>query len=350
MKVIILGASGKSSLFPTPVALSRQPPAEPGLPLLAINVLTPDAGFVAFPIAQAFARAGHIVYGTTRSAENAKALARDEILPIVCDATNDEGRALWGKEAETADLSEYYTAAREARGSISSISPIGAIRLVDVEAHFPVIDAIPSTTGAAPALATFKYASAISDGRPVGAKITYIYTAGAAAWTSDTQPHSGRVGLTTWRWGVEKEVLSSESAGRTSSALRVLVLAKSTRYAARFPLHTSHSTLHAPHSFAGDRIGIGLVVTMELNAYSLVGNAVNGIVIRPTLLYGKAGSLYSLFYFHAALAAAQKGEPFEAVAHPDFRLANIHPDDLADLYLRVGERVRESLVAGRRRC
>ncbi|GFZ47799.1 hypothetical protein JCM24511_05546 [Saitozyma sp. JCM 24511] len=211
------------------------------------------SGFIAFPIAQAFARAGHIVYGTTRSAENAKALARDEILPIVCDATNDEGRALWGKEAETADL---------------------------------IIDAIPSTTGAAPALATFKYASAISDGRPVGAKITYIYTAGAwtqsrgpaglAAWTSDTQPHSGRVGLTTWRWGVEKEVLSS--------------------------------------------------------------NAVNGIVIRPTLLYGKAGSLYSLFYFPAALAAAQKGETFEAVAHPDLRLANIHPDDLADLYLRVGER------------
>jgi hypothetical protein len=103
-----------------------------------------------------------------------------------------------------------------------------------------VIDAIPSTTGAAPALATFKHASAISDRRPVGAKITYIYTAGAwtqsrgpaglAAWTSDTQPHSGRVGLTTWRWGVEKEVLSSESAGRTAHSA---------------PHRTPHSTFHS---------------------------------------------------------------------------------------------------------
>lgn len=231
-----------------------------------------------------------------------------------------------------------------------------------------VIDAIPSTTGAAPALATFKYASAISDGRPVGAKITYIYTAGAwtqsrgpaglAAWTSDTQPHSGRVGLTTWRWGVEKEVLSSESTTGT----RKLDVSRST-LRAQHTLHTSRST-HAPHSFAGDRIGIAVVVVIESNANPRIGNAVNGIVIRPTLLYGKAGSLYSLFYFPAALAAAQKGETFEAVAHPDLRLANIHPDDLADLYLRVGERVRgnsslasgrgrvesDVVVAGRRRC
>ncbi len=35
-------------------------------------------GFIGFPAAQAFVRAGHIVYGQTRSAAKAKQLAAEE--------------------------------------------------------------------------------------------------------------------------------------------------------------------------------------------------------------------------------------------------------------------------------
>ena len=35
-------------------------------------------GFIGFPAAQAFVRAGHIVYGQTRSASKAKQLATEE--------------------------------------------------------------------------------------------------------------------------------------------------------------------------------------------------------------------------------------------------------------------------------
>ena len=41
----------------------------------------------------------------------------------------------------------------------------------------------------------------------------------------------------------------------------------------------------------------------------------------------------------AALAAGKKGEKFEAVGNQDARFGTIHQDDLADLFLRVAERV-----------
>jgi nucleoside-diphosphate-sugar epimerase len=68
------------------------------------------------------------------------------------------------------------------------------------------------------------------------------------------------------------------------------------------------------------------------------GNDVNGIVIRPSMLYGKGGSLFSSV-FQSAVEAAKKGESFQAVSHPNTRYSTIHTDDLADLYLRVAERV-----------
>jgi len=43
--------------------------------------------------------------------------------------------------------------------------------------------------------------------------------------------------------------------------------------------------------------------------------------------------------FQAALAAGKKGEKFEAVGNQDARFGTIHQDDLADLFLRVAERV-----------
>lgn len=47
-----------------------------------------------------------------------------------------------------------------------------------------------------------------------------------------------------------------------------------------------------------------------------------------------------MMVFQAALAAGKKGEEFEAVGNQDARFGTIHQDDLADLFLRVAERVR----------
>lgn len=44
-------------------------------------------------------------------------------------------------------------------------------------------------------------------------------------------------------------------------------------------------------------------------------------------------------WFGPAREAAKNGEAFRATALKDTRWPTIHKDDLADLYLRVGERV-----------
>jgi nucleoside-diphosphate-sugar epimerase len=76
--------------------------------------------------------------------------------------------------------------------------------------------------------------------------------------------------------------------------------------------------------------------------------SVNGIVIRPGMLYGKSGSFISTFVLDAALAA-DKGQTFEAVGNQDSRLTTVHADDLAHLYVRVAERVScfQSLILHR---
>lgn len=48
-------------------------------------------GFIGLPAAQAFVRAGHIVYGVTRSQSKANSLAKEEIIPIVADSSKSEG-------------------------------------------------------------------------------------------------------------------------------------------------------------------------------------------------------------------------------------------------------------------
>ncbi|EJU04357.1 NADP-binding protein [Dacryopinax primogenitus] len=58
---------------------------------------------------------------------------------------------------------------------------------------------------------------------------------------------------------------------------------------------------------------------------------VNGIVIRPALLYGKSMSLLEPL-FQQAMAGK-----IEWVGAPGDRYSLIHGDDLADLYVRVGE-------------
>ena len=48
--------------------------------------------------------------------------------------------------------------------------------------------------------------------------------------------------------------------------------------------------------------------------------------------------------FPAAVEAAKKGEKFEIPMYEDTRFAQVHQDDLADLYLRVAERVSANAV------
>ncbi len=65
---------------------------------------------------------------------------------------------------------------------------------------------------------------------------------------------------------------------------------------------------------------------------ALANPTLNGIVIRPALLYGRGASLLA-----ALFEAASKGGEIEWPGTPGVRYAVIHMDDLADLYLRVAE-------------
>ena len=58
----------------------------------------------------------------------------------------------------------------------------------------------------------------------------------------------------------------------------------------------------------------------------------NGIVIRPSLLYGRSGSLLARFF-----QSASEGNVWYP-GHPGGRLAVVHVDDLADLYVRAVEK------------
>jgi len=163
-------------------------------------------GFIGNPAAKAFARAGHIVYGTTRSEKSARALAEEEIVPVVCDPATPEGIKVFSSIAEACDV---------------------------------VIDTIPETSPEGP-LALFNHCVSLYANRPAGAKATYIYTGGSwvhsrgeeglESWTDERQPQSGRIKLTAWRWEVEKEILTTDKVhgivirpgllyGRTGSLL-----------------------------------------------------------------------------------------------------------------------------------
>jgi nucleoside-diphosphate-sugar epimerase len=83
MKVLILGATGES------LQLSR----------LMI-------GFIGLPAAQAFVRAGHMVYGQTRSEKSTGELVKEEIIPVVLDPGSDEGVEAFVKVAKDVDVGE----------------------------------------------------------------------------------------------------------------------------------------------------------------------------------------------------------------------------------------------------
>ncbi|KAL4265168.1 NAD(P)-binding domain superfamily protein [Pleurotus pulmonarius] len=58
-------------------------------------------GFIGFPVAQALARAGHIVYGLTRSEANGNKLAAEEVIPIIAEPTSTSWHHLIAKLHES---------------------------------------------------------------------------------------------------------------------------------------------------------------------------------------------------------------------------------------------------------
>ncbi|KAI0340672.1 NAD(P)-binding protein [Trametopsis cervina] len=200
------------------------------------------AGFVGFPVAQALLRAGHTVYGQTRTAERANLLASNEITPIIAEATDVSA---W--EFLIADVDVIIEAL--AGQTLNTLSPA-------------VFEAVTT---------------AIQKHRPAYAdKVTFIYTSGAWVWgddrnkiITDTTAPSKPLSIVAWRPAVEQNILKSE--------------------------------------------------------------IVNSVVIRPTLVYGRSSSLLGL-----AFQRAYEGK-LTWPGTPGGRLAVIHQDDLADLYVRAAE-------------
>ncbi|KAJ7206324.1 hypothetical protein GGX14DRAFT_457580 [Mycena pura] len=161
-------------------------------------------------------------------------------------------------------------------GDLDSNAWIQHIATFDV-----ILEAVMGDNMAAQARATFERVSkAAVDLRPAGAPLlSYIYTSGT--WVhgdsrteivTDTTPILRPVELVAWRPAVEQLVVHS--------------------------------------------------------------SAVNGIVVRPGLLYGRSGSILApLFHGAAQGRVAWPGTP-------GGRYAVIHTDDLADLYLHVAEKAQ----------
>ncbi|KAL1694657.1 hypothetical protein GGG16DRAFT_109990 [Schizophyllum commune] len=181
------------------------------------------SGFIGFPAAQALARAGHNVYGQTRSTEKAIQLTKEEITPIVC----------------APDSSNWHH----------------LIPKLDV-----VIDAVGGM-----------------DVRALDEALAFVYTSGG------------------WVHGDSRTEVVSDT-----------------------------TPLASPHPFVAWRPALEQRVREE--------KVLNGIVVRPGLLYGKKGSLTEgLFKSANAGKAVWPGRP-------GGKLSVIHCDDLADLYVRVAER------------
>ena len=157
-------------------------------------------GFIGRPVADAFVRAGHIVYGQTRSAETARELAKDEILPVVCDPMTAEGGAIWAKVAGQADV---------------GMSHPGLASLIKLTST--VVDVLKGA-GADAAKQTFqRFLSSVSHRPPGAPKATYIYTSGLwymsrghgglDKWSDERQPSSDYNGAVQWRGEIENAVL-----------------------------------------------------------------------------------------------------------------------------------------------
>ncbi|KAJ7575963.1 NAD(P)-binding protein [Mycena floridula] len=205
-----------------------------------------STGFIGKPVAQALVRAGHIVYGQTRSAAGAKQLSADEIIPIIGQ-------------------------------------PAAEVCLILVPQLDVIIDAIgggDKGTMAGPILTAYSEAA---QSRAAGTpKLSFIFTSGTWVFgenrlniVSDTSATPTPVDLINWMPGHEKAVTNS--------------------------------------------------------------TILNGIVIRPSMVYGRSGSLTALL-FQEAIQAKEQSRKITFAGTSGGRFALIHQDDLGDCYLRIAER------------
>ncbi|KAI0917143.1 hypothetical protein AcW1_007583 [Taiwanofungus camphoratus] len=202
------------------------------------------SGFIGLPVAQAFVRAGHIVYVVTRSAQKAKLLAAEEIIPIV---------------AETTEASTWL--------------PLVAI----LDAVVEIIGGVAELKVLSRMLFNVTVEAAKQYRPPHAPKLTYICTTGI--WVhgdnredivTDTTPLVNPISFTSWRPEHEQRVV--------------------------------HNAV------------------------------VNGIVIRPALLYGRSGSILATMF-----KKAYEGR-VEWYGTPGGRYSLIHCDDLADMYVLATEK------------
>ncbi|KAJ7174171.1 hypothetical protein C8R43DRAFT_637355 [Mycena crocata] len=206
-------------------------------------------GFIGLPAAQALARAGHMVYGLARTQEKARALAADEIIPVIGDLDADS----WIPLIATLDVILHAAGGADQK-----------------DAFYRTFERV---------------AKSATTLRPAGAPLlSFIYTSGT--WThgdsrtdivTDTTPIQRPVELVAWRPAIEQAVVRS--------------------------------------------------------------TAVNGVVVRPALLYGRSASILAKLFEGAA-----EGRVVWP-GTPGGRYALIHSDDLADLFVRVAEKA--SLVGGK---
>ncbi|KAJ3787943.1 NAD(P)-binding protein [Lentinula aff. detonsa] len=201
------------------------------------------SGFIGFPAAQALVRAGHTVYGQTRSEEKSQRLEAEEIIPIVCDPESDA----WHSLVPTLDV---------------VIEALGGTAIKQV---------VAASVREAVASATQRF-------RPSHApKLAYIYTSGCwvhgdnrSEIVTDTTPITKPVELVAWRPDQEQAVITHP--------------------------------------------------------------ALNGIVVRPVMLYGKSGSIFA-----SVFKRAHEEGKVTWPGTPGGKLSLIHADDLADLYVRMAE-------------
>ncbi|KAI0340673.1 NAD(P)-binding protein [Trametopsis cervina] len=200
------------------------------------------AGFIGYPLSQALVRAGHTVYGQTRSPNSAKQLVANEINAIVA-------------------------------GPLDVASWESIIGTVDV-----VIEALGGQEKRTIAVELFSTITKLAqERRPAGsAKITYIWTAG------------------TWFHGDDRKNIVSDT-----------------------------TPLNAPMSL----LSWGPAIQESIISSSIL----NGIVIRPSMVYGRSGSIFGIMF-----KSAYEGK-LTWPGKPGGRLAVIHQDDVADFYVRVAE-------------
>ncbi|KAK9474023.1 uncharacterized protein V1510DRAFT_401910 [Dipodascopsis tothii] len=77
---------------------------------------------------------------------------------------------------------------------------------------------------------------------------------------------------------------------------------------------------------------------LEDEIFAAAADGVQPIVIRPGMVYGRAGSFLGPFLFEKAYEAAKTGKVLEYPSKKGVRVTTIHIDDVAALYLAVIEK------------